>query len=500
MTALVPWEQRRRAVLRNAMGVGVAVGTYGISFGALATTSGLSVAQTCALSVLAFTGGSQFALVGVLGAGGSALSGTLTALLLGSRNTLYGLRLAPVLHIRGLRRAVAAQLVIDESTAMAIGQDDDESARLAFWSTGFAVFTLWNLATLLGAVGATALGDPKKFGLDAAVGAAFLGLLWPRLKGRVPWLTALVAAVTALVVTPSSPRVSPSWWPASSRSPSCSVRHGGAMIWAAVLATSVGCYLLKIAGLSVPERVLASPRVRTAALLLPIALLAALTAVQTFGRGQHLASTRGPPGWPSPSSPCCCVPRSWSSSSVPPASPPRSGRSAEARLPMAKRPPKYRFWPEKPAGPVETRTSRRAGCGPTGRDFLRVATSLLRLATLGLVLQVSLLTTFRPATTGDTLVRLTVTVVLLVVLGTVFSRCYLSGVWVTDQRVRVLLLLSTRAWSWGEIAYVRSAAGPTRLLGHAAGGPRPRCRPGAARRLRRRHAGLGPLPRLPRPA
>ena len=190
----IAWEQQRRAVLRNAAGVGVAVGTYGVSFGALATTSGLSVAQACALSILAFTGGSQFALVGVLAAGGSVVSGTLTALLLGSRNALYGLRLAPVLRVRGVRRAVAAQLVIDESTAMAIGQVDEQSSRLAFWSTGFAVFALWNLATLLGAVGATALGDPKKFGLDAAVGAAFLGLLWPRLSGRVPWATAVVAA------------------------------------------------------------------------------------------------------------------------------------------------------------------------------------------------------------------------------------------------------------------------------------------------------------------
>ncbi len=202
MSDPIPWEQRRRAVARNAAGVGVAVGTYGVSFGALSTTSGLSVTQTCALSVLAFTGGSQFALVGVLGAGGSALSGTLTALLLGSRNALYGLRLAPILQVRGVRRVFAAQLVIDETTAMAIGQDDEQASRLAFWATGLAVFSLWNLATLLGAVGATALGDPKKLGLDAAVGAAFLGLLWPRLKGRVAWVTALVAAATALALSP----------------------------------------------------------------------------------------------------------------------------------------------------------------------------------------------------------------------------------------------------------------------------------------------------------
>jgi predicted branched-subunit amino acid permease len=202
MTEPAGWAQLRRAVLTKSAGVGVAVGTYGVSFGALATTSGLSVLQTCALSVLAFTGGSQFALVGVLGGGGSALAGTLTALLLGSRNALYGLRLAPTLGVRGLRRVFAAQLVIDETTAMAIAQEDERAARLGFWSTGLAVFSLWNLATLLGALGATALGDPKKLGLDAAVGAAFLGLLWPRLNGRSAWVTALVAASVAVALSP----------------------------------------------------------------------------------------------------------------------------------------------------------------------------------------------------------------------------------------------------------------------------------------------------------
>ena len=202
MTDTAGWGPRRRSVLTRSASVGVAVGAYGVSYGALATTSGLTVPQTCALSVLAFTGASQFALVGVLGGGGSALAGTATALLLGARNALYGLRLAPVLRVRGVRRLFAAHLVIDETTAMTIAQEGDRAGRLAFWSTGLAVFSLWNLATLLGALGATALGDPKKLGLDAAVGAAFLGLLWPRLKGRAAWVTALMSAAIALALTP----------------------------------------------------------------------------------------------------------------------------------------------------------------------------------------------------------------------------------------------------------------------------------------------------------
>lgn len=199
------WERTRREVVRNAVGVGVAVGAYGLSFGALATTSGLSIAQACALSVLTFTGGSQFALVGVIGAGGSPVAGIVSALLLGIRNMLYGLRLSPMLRVTGGRRLVAAHLVLDESTAMAVAQDEDRAARLGFWATGLAVFVCWNLATLIGAAGATALGDPQALGLDAAVGAAFLALLWPRLTGRGPWITALVAGAVALALTPHFP-------------------------------------------------------------------------------------------------------------------------------------------------------------------------------------------------------------------------------------------------------------------------------------------------------
>jgi predicted branched-subunit amino acid permease len=202
------WRRRRGPIVRDAAAVGVAVGTYGISYGALGVTNGLTVLQTCALSVLAFTGGSQFAFVGIVGGGGSPWSGAATALLLGARNTLYGLGLAPLLRARRLERAVAAQLVIDESTAMALAAEDDDeprSARLAFWATGLAVYALWNLATLAGALGAGALGDPRRLGLDAAVGAAFLALLWPRLRGRVALLVAAVAAVTALALTPLVP-------------------------------------------------------------------------------------------------------------------------------------------------------------------------------------------------------------------------------------------------------------------------------------------------------
>lgn len=203
------WAARRRSVLRTSLGVGLATGAYGVSFGALATASGLSVAQACALSVLMFTGASQFAFVGVLAAGGNPLSGAATAVLLGTRNALYGLRLSGLLGLRGGWRPLAAHLVIDESSAVALGQvresEKNGAARLGFWATGVAVYVLWNLATLLGALAGSAVGDPRRYGLDAAVPAAFLALLAPRLRGRTPALVATGSGAVALLLVPRAP-------------------------------------------------------------------------------------------------------------------------------------------------------------------------------------------------------------------------------------------------------------------------------------------------------
>jgi len=194
--------ESRGAVVRDSIGVGVATGLYGTSFGAVAVASGLSVAQTCVLSLVMFTGASQFAMVGVLASGGSPAAASLTALLLGSRNTLYGVRVAPLLGLTGVRRAGAAQLLIDESTAMSINRPTRELARAGFLATGLSVFVLWNAFTLVGAVAGEALGDPRTYGLDAAVGAAFLALLWPRLHDGRNRLVAVLAAAVALGLVP----------------------------------------------------------------------------------------------------------------------------------------------------------------------------------------------------------------------------------------------------------------------------------------------------------
>jgi branched chain amino acid efflux pump len=201
----------RSATLRDAVGLGVAVGLYGTAFGAAAATAGLSPLQALAASLLMFTGASQFALVGVLGAGGGAAAAVGSALMLGTRNTIYGVRLAPLLAPRSLwRRFGEAHWVIDETTAMAVSAPDRELGRLAFLATGATIFTLWNATTLVGALGAAALGPTAKAALDAVVPAAFLGLLWPRLRSSAPEagrqrLVALGGAGIALALTPVVP-------------------------------------------------------------------------------------------------------------------------------------------------------------------------------------------------------------------------------------------------------------------------------------------------------
>jgi len=193
----------RRGVLQDALGIGIAVGAYGLSFGAAAVGAGLSVLQACALSLLVFTGASQFALVGVLGAGGGAGAAVAGAVLLGTRNLPYAVRLTGLLRLTGLRRVLAAQLTIDESTAMSTGAPPG-LAGLAFWATGASVYVLWNLATLLGALGAGVV-DTTALGLDAAVGAAFLGLLAPQVRGRSALAVALTGALVAALAIPGTP-------------------------------------------------------------------------------------------------------------------------------------------------------------------------------------------------------------------------------------------------------------------------------------------------------
>lgn len=293
-------------MVRDALGVGIAVGLSGFAFGVTSAGSGLGLLQTCALSLFVFTGASQFALVGALAAGGNPYTAAAGAFFLGIRNAFYGLRLSQLLALPRFLRPLAAQWVIDETTAVTLPQPTRRAARIGFTVTGLTLYVLWNLTTLVGALGAKALGDTDAWGLDAAGPAVFLALLAPMLKSTTERVTAGLAILLALGLLPLLPhgRTRPRVRAGGSARPlpegpgrDHHGRHhhrrhearGGPMnIWIAIGLTAVGCYLAKLLGLLVPAGVLERPLVQRLAALMPVALLAALTAQQTFADGQQL--------------------------------------------------------------------------------------------------------------------------------------------------------------------------------------------------------------------
>ena len=194
----------RRRIDRAAVGIALYAGAFGATFGAVSTGSGVDLGQTMLLSLLMFTGASQFAFVGVVAAGGTAAAAVSAALLLGVRNAFYGIPVSRLVRPRGVRRPLTAHLVIDETTAMAVAERDPAAGRRAFWVTGVLLCALWNLGTLLGALLGRGV-DADALGLDVAAPAVFLALLWPQLRERTAPVTAVLGAGVALLLIPVAP-------------------------------------------------------------------------------------------------------------------------------------------------------------------------------------------------------------------------------------------------------------------------------------------------------
>jgi len=201
----VPTSLAQSPGARVGLSIAVATGLYGVSFGALSVASGLTVWQTQALSLLLFSGGSQFAFIGVIAGGGTPVAAASAAALLGIRNAVYGMQMNVLLHPRGWRRFAAAHVTIDESLATSTGQTDPVEQKRGFWVAGIGIFILWNLFTLVGSLAGDALGDPKRWGLDGAAVAAFLALLWPRLRSREAGAIAVACALATVLTVPFVP-------------------------------------------------------------------------------------------------------------------------------------------------------------------------------------------------------------------------------------------------------------------------------------------------------
>lgn len=194
---------------RDSFVLGLAVGLVGLTFGVLAEAAGLSLAKAMAMSLLVFTGASQFAAVGVVDSGGSPLTAVGGALFLAARNSLYGMRMSSLIGRKAPAVVAGSHFVIDETTAMSLAQTDEKAAREAFWLTGASLFVFWNLGTALGVLVGELLGDPETLGLDAAFLASFVALMGPQLRTRPGQVASLLGAAIAVMAVPLTPAGAP---------------------------------------------------------------------------------------------------------------------------------------------------------------------------------------------------------------------------------------------------------------------------------------------------
>jgi 4-azaleucine resistance transporter AzlC len=198
-----------RALLRDGLSIGVAVGVVGLSFGVLARAAGVSAVMTCGMSLLIFGGGAQFLLLAVVQTGSDLTAGVLAALLLNARHIPFGLALAPLLRGSLARRVLSGYLIVDESTAFALAQPDPRLARRAFYTVGIGLWACWQVGTIIGALAGSAIADPTRLGLDAAFPAGLLAVLWPQLRERDTLATAVAGGVIALLASPALPAGGP---------------------------------------------------------------------------------------------------------------------------------------------------------------------------------------------------------------------------------------------------------------------------------------------------
>ena len=199
------WRTLDPAVIRNVSPIALTAFVTGASFGAIAVAAHIPIWLVCAMSLLVFAGGSQFMVVGIVAAGGSPIAAVVAGLLLNARHLPFGLAIGDVLGQRLAARIVGSHILGDETVAFAMAQGDRKAAKAVFWTCGLALFLTWNTGTLVGALIGQLIGDPSRFGMDAAFPAAMLALILPALKDRVTLRVAVLGAAIAVATTPFLP-------------------------------------------------------------------------------------------------------------------------------------------------------------------------------------------------------------------------------------------------------------------------------------------------------
>jgi 4-azaleucine resistance transporter AzlC len=187
--------------VRAAAPIGVAALAFGVSFGVLARAADMGRVAPVVMSVTTFAGSAQFAVASILGAGGGLVTAIVAAVLLNLRYGPIGLSAASTFEGPWWRRVLTAQLIVDESWAIA-QQEDGRLDRHLLVGAGLLLLVCWTTGTAIGAFAGDLVADPESLGLDAAFPALFLALLWSQVGDRSRLLAAIGGAAIALVLMP----------------------------------------------------------------------------------------------------------------------------------------------------------------------------------------------------------------------------------------------------------------------------------------------------------
>ncbi|WP_263248641.1 AzlC family ABC transporter permease [Saccharopolyspora rosea] len=211
----------RDALVRDVLSMSVAMAIVGASLGAIAVSKGVPLWLAALTSAVVFAGGSEFMVIGLVTSGAAPVMAVLSGLMLNARHFPFGLAIGGLLGQAGPRRPattphrgaarrwssllVGAHLMVDESVAFALAQDDVAERRRAFWLTGVALYCAWVPSVFLGGLLGEGLGDPAAFGLDAAMPAALLALIMPSLREFRTLRAVALGALVAVATTPLLP-------------------------------------------------------------------------------------------------------------------------------------------------------------------------------------------------------------------------------------------------------------------------------------------------------
>jgi 4-azaleucine resistance transporter AzlC len=197
-------ETRYRDGARRILPIAAAGGVFAASFAVLAHASGFGGLAATVMSASTFAGAGQFAAASILGTGGSVAAAVVAASLLNARYVPISVTVAPQFEGNALKRLLTAQFIVDESWALS-RRPDGSYDRNFLIGAGMAMYCTWVGGTALGALIGDTLGDPERYGLDAAFPALFLALLVPQVHTRRALVAAVAGGLIALVLIPFVP-------------------------------------------------------------------------------------------------------------------------------------------------------------------------------------------------------------------------------------------------------------------------------------------------------